>query len=62
MVLSPVGDVDQRRQTSVDGGEVILAPVKRDVDEANEYPKGFKTELGRTCVLARMRGGSCVGE
>ena len=62
MVLSPLGDVDQRRQTIVDEGEVILAPVKRDADEANEYPKGFKTELGRTCVLARVRSGCCVGE
>ena len=62
MVLSPLGDVHERRQTRLLIGRGDTAPVKRDADEANGYPTGLETEEGRSGVFARMRGHYRLGE
>ena len=51
MVLSPLGDVDQRRQTVVLTGRVILRSSKGMWMRQMNTPTGFKTEVGRPCVL-----------
>ena len=58
MVLSPLGDVDQRRQTSLPMGRAILRSSKGMWMRQMNTPKVSKLKIGRPGVRARMRG-SC---
>ena len=63
MVLSPLGDVEERRQTSVDGRQVILPSSKGMWMRQMNTPKVSKLKsVGLACVLASVAFGALAND